>query len=220
MGSTMDYSFSCSVGSLTTCDTCSDRQTRQHILGSGRVQAWARVQRGSDSTERACGKNPSTCGAYALDQFLVFAVAGREEFHLNKAIQMGLVQKDFRELRKSKAISDVFLTSVQNFKIFVSLRGTRTQRKYFSFYVRLETDPTLPETIIKPFPFSPVKSNFFFRAKLVFLKKKEVLRDVIDPKGESAAHLKRQKMLPVETLKQMIERDYKELRKGVRKLKI
>lgn len=215
MGSTMDYSFSCAIGSLTTCDTCKDRATRMAMPGNTAYQHWSRRD-----NSPSCGRNPSTCGAYALENFLVFAIAGREEFHLNKAIQMGLIQKDFREFKKGGNISDVFLTSVQNFKVFVSLRGTRTHRQFFSFYVRLETDPTLPETIIKPFPFSPVNSKFFFRGKFVFLKKKEVLRNVIHPDGESASHLKRQKMLPVETLKQMIERDYQELRKGVRKLKI
>jgi len=197
---TMQYSFSCSVGTLKTCDTC-DHMTRSAINPISRC-------------------SPTTCGKYATEQFLLFAIAGKEEFHLHKAIQMGLVAKDFREFNSRGVMSETFLSSVPHFKVFVSLRGVRTRRRFFSFYIRMETDPMIPQTIISPFPESPVNSGFYFKGKFRFLKKKEVLNTVIDPNGQSASFLKSQKMLPTEVLKQMVKRDYSELRKGVRKLKI
>lgn len=207
------YSFSCSVGSAPTCDFCDQKQQSYSAfsLNSTRNLYVSSGCRGQE--ER------TLCQNYALEQFLVFAVAGKEELHLGKALSMGLVQKDFRVPMGGK-LSSTFLTSVMHFKIFVSLRGNTPRRKFFSFYVRLLEDPSVPDIKIKPFPFSPVNSGFYFKSKLRFLTKKEVLRDVIDSKGASASFLKSQKMLPAEVLKKMIEKDYSDLRKGVRKLKL
>lgn len=221
MGNTMDFSFSCRVGASKTCDTCPSKSPfpdRGHLPYSVRHVLMGREsQRSVDRVD--C--NPTTCSDYAMEYFLVFAIAGKEEFPTYKALQMGLIQKDFRmPMEKKVRGDDYYLSSVSNFKIFISLRGVRTRRQFFSFFIRLTPDPTLPETIIKPFPNSPVSSGFFFRGRFVFLTKKEVLQSVINENGESARFLKTQKMLPVEVLKQMISKDYSELRKGVRKLKI
>lgn len=221
MGSTMDFSFSCNVGAGKTCDTCRDNTAfprRSGIPDSVRRTLMGRESdRHASQISKIC--NPTTCYEYSVEYFLVFAIAGREEFPTYKANQMGLIQKDYRTgLKSSEGVS--YLSTIQNFKIFVSLRGVRTRKQFFSFFVRLVSDPTLPETIIKPFPNSPVNSGFFFKGRFIFLKKREVLESVIKPDGESARFLRLQKMLPVEMLKQMVSRDYSELRKGVRKLKI
>jgi len=77
-------------------------------------------------------------------------------------------------------------------------------------------DGVAPMITIRPFT---QKTNFYFKAKGHFLKKKEVL-DLLDKESVSWSFMRKQEMLPLQTLRKMITIDRSEIRKNIRHVRL
>lgn len=158
--------------------------------------------------------NPGIQRTQALETkfMLFFLVGGTEVPHY----QMERSNLLFRDLGKE----DGYEALHPLVKIFISCRGFDRSgiNRIHSFFFRMEKEiDHVKSVLVRPFPESD--APFYFRAKGGFLSNKEAL-ELLDEKSVSRAYLKRQKMLPVETLRKMITISRAGMKKGVRHIRI
>ena len=166
---------------------------------------------------------------HASVKFMLFFIVGGQEIPFYQMKRDGLVmQPTAREEYR-------YLTHHQVAKIFVGTNGYQSPVRFHSFYFKLmEVGPMVT---ILPFPevmkfknpsagfnpsdktsFNPM-CHFSFKGKGTFLTKKQVL-DLLDPEVPSRTFLKRQEMLPIDTLRAMVTIDRSVMRKGLRHVRI
>lgn len=109
-----------------------------------------------------------------------------------------------------------YATASNVVKVFLSHSGFGQQSKYYSFYLKLLSGAGNVVTIV---PFSGANSGFSFKATAKFLKKKEVM-EVLSEESQSWSFLQRQKMLPIDILRSVVEIDKSHVRKGIRHIKV
>lgn len=146
---------------------------------------------------------------YNTEKFLLFFIVGGKEIPLYKMRENGLVwQEEKRDPNK-------FGTSHRAVKLFVLQQGFGIVKRFYSFYMELQDRGQIVEIV----PFSGQKTGFVFSGMARFLKKSEALA-LLPEDAMSRKFLKRQAMLPVDTLRSMITIDRGEMRKGVRHIRV
>ena len=151
-------------------------------------------------------RNPTK---HTNEKFLLFFVIGGKEVPLYSLLRDSLV------LRVDEVVQTY--TSGNNIaKLFIGESGFGLARRFHSFYMRLLDDTAPAITIV---PFSGADGGWHFKAKVSFLKKREVL-SILDASSDSLRFIERQITLPVNTLNSIITVDRSDLRRGVRHVRI
>jgi hypothetical protein len=159
-------------------------------------------------------------------KFLCFMIVGGEEIPLHVLKRNGLVLSTDLTCSSVRAktahpIGLAYETEVSNVvKIFVQ-DSTNGFRRWYSFYFRIK-GKSAPLVTINPFPVPQNvggESGFYFRARGGFLTKNEAVQ-ILDPESPSLGYLKRQRILPIPLLKQMISIDRTVQREGVRVVRL
>lgn len=153
---------------------------------------------------------------HQLEKFMLFFVIGGHEYPIYQLLKNGEVKKQVDPTN----LYPTYLTNHQVCKLFCSFSGFGLQKTFYSFYMLLLDGPADTVTI---HPFSKVyhgrpRTEFMFRAKVTFVSNKEAV-GLLDPEAESAKFLRKQGMLPLDTLKQMITVE-KTKRQGVRQVRV
>jgi hypothetical protein len=109
-----------------------------------------------------------------------------------------------------------FSTHMPYCKLFIQQSGFGVPSRYHSFYLQLMESPYPTVTIL---PFSIESTGFFFKGKLRFMGKQEVL-NLLNDDVPSKKFLRAQGALPIELLKRMVRVDKGDMRKGIRHVRM
>lgn len=146
-------------------------------------------------------------------KFMLFFLVGGEEVPHYQMTRSNLLFKD-------PGKEDGYESLHPTVKLFISCRGFDRNgiSLLHSFFFRMERESGSHKSVlIRPFPESD--APFYFRANGGFLSNKEAL-ELLDEKSISRAYLKRQSMLPVETLRKMITVSRAGMKKGLRHIRV
>ena len=145
------------------------------------------------------------------EKFLLFFLVGGKEIPMYQMLNDGLaVRPDWEKMQ--------YQTNFNICKLFVAQKGFGVANRFFSFYMKLLPAGD-PASIISVRPFSLEKTGLYFKSKLLFLKRDEVLK-VIDERSESAKWYQKQGMLATRVLQSMVSVDKSEMKRGVRAVRI
>lgn len=144
-------------------------------------------------------------------KFLLFFVIDGQEVPFYQLRRDGLIMK-------VEELEERYATSHNIVKIFISSEGYSIPRRFYSFYLELKEGP-FPIAEVKPFPEVQQLVPYYFKAKATFLTKKQILK-VLGEENESRMYVRRQEMLPLDTLRRMCSLDRRTMREGIRHVRI
>ena len=147
--------------------------------------------------------------AHQIEKFLLFFVIGGEEIPFYQLMKDSLIVQMTEATPKYSTGNGIC-------KLFISEQGFGIAKRYTSFYMRLLSGAR-PDVIVHPF--SLERSSLYFKAKVSFLKKSQVLK-ILGEENPSRRFVENQRTLPIDTLQKMIKINRSELRKGVRHVRV
>ena len=149
---------------------------------------------------------------HVSEKFLMFFVVGGKEIPLYQMIRDGLVHRD-------PVKGGVYHTGNNIAKIFTASQGFGIAKRYYSFYFRFRDSDVNPVVTIKGFAAEGIHRLHNFKGTVTFLKKSEIL-SILDDESESRIFMERQRTLPVEMLRTLVEVDRSNLKKNIREIRI
>lgn len=161
---------------------------------------------------------------HVTGKFLLWFVVGGEEIAFSQAKADGLVtpvlsQNVSLDSRFGPTGFTEFETTLTFGKVFLGQNGFGTPSRYYSFYFRFRDGGGHPWVTIRPFDHEYDPGEHFFKGQISFLKNSEAL-ELLGDDNDSRKWIKRMPILPLETLRSLIEVDRSELRKGVRHIRV
>jgi hypothetical protein len=141
---------------------------------------------------------------------LLFVIVGGYEVPFYQLRQDGLVMQVAEGEHRFRMNHNIV-------KVFTGCQGFQQAKRYFSFYFALQ-EGAVPEVTILPFPGTGA-TDFKFKARGRFLTKNQALK-VLAEDADSRPFLKRQVMLPLDTLRRMVIVDRTVMRAGMRHVRI
>jgi hypothetical protein len=158
---------------------------------------------------------------HVTGKFLLWFIVGGEEIAFSQAKSDGLVTPVMSNPTKTDFAKPwtEFETTLKFGKVFLGQSGFGVPSRYYSFYFRFKDGGGHPWVTVRPFDHDQDYDDHFFRGQISFLKKSEAL-ELLGKDNDSRKWIQRMPILPLETLRELIDVDRSELRKGVRHIRV